>query len=76
MGLIRIASFSNRLEAGLAAGVLESRGVRHVVRGDDVGIFGPGHMGQSAIGIDLLVPEDQAPEARQALQDAGFLAED
>ncbi len=73
MGLVKVASFPNRVEAGIAAGVLELNGIAHVVRGDDVGIFGPGHVGPSVLGVELLVQEADLPWARQLLEDAGLI---
>lgn len=73
MALIKIASFPSRLEAGIAAGLLESSGIAHSIRGDDVGIFGPGHMGPSALGVDLSVREEDLEEALSLLRDSGML---
>lgn len=76
MELVKLISFSSRAEAGLAGGVLERHGIRHAIRGDDVGIFGPGHMGRSGIDIDLLVASEELERARQLLQDSGFPVDD
>jgi len=73
MRFVKVASFPNRVEAGIAAGVLELNGIAHIVRGDDVGIFGPGHVGPSVLGIELLVREADLPRARQLLRDAELI---
>lgn len=73
MGLVKVASFPSRVEAGLAAGILESNGIAHSIRGDDVGIFGPGHLGRSVLGIDLLVDEADHARATELLEDAGLV---
>jgi len=73
MRFVRVASFASRIEAGIAAGLLESNGIRYSIRGDDVGIFGPGHAGFSVLGVDLLVDEGDLPAARELLRDAGML---
>jgi hypothetical protein len=73
VSLVRIGSFSSRIEAGIAGGLLESNGIRHTIAGDDIGIFGPGHAGTSGVGIYLLVPEDEADRARRLLDEAGLI---
>lgn len=75
MRMTKVASFPSRLEAGFAAGILESNGIIYVIRGDDVGIFGPGHQGPFVKGVDLLVGESDLAEARQLLEDAGLFGE-
>jgi hypothetical protein len=75
MDLVKVASFPSRIEAGIAGGVLESNGITYVIRGDDIGIFGPGHQGASIFGVDLLVGESDVPEARRLLADAGLIEE-
>ncbi len=73
MAVVKVASFASRLEAGYAAGILESNGIIHSIRGDDVGIFGPGHQGPVVKGVDLLVAEPDLAQARQLLEDTGLL---
>lgn len=74
MSPVKVGSFASRLEAGIAAGVLQSHGIRHTIRSDDIGIFGPGHVGRSVIGADLMVAREDLEEARRLLEEAGFLA--
>lgn len=73
MGLVVVASFASRVEAGIAAGILEMNDIAHTIRGDDVGIFGPGHIGPSVLGVDLLVQEADLARARRLLRDAGMI---
>ncbi len=76
MGFVVVASFANRIEAGIAGGLLESNGIRYSIRGDDIGIFGPGHVGPSVLGVRLLVEESDAEVAHELLRDAGLVNED
>jgi hypothetical protein len=71
--LITVAEFPSRLEAGIAAGILENNGIAHTIRADDVGIFGPGHQGPVVNGVQLQVAETDLELARQLLEDAGLL---
>ena len=70
MSWVTLASFPNRGEAGLAGGLLESNGILHTIRGDDVGVFGPGHMWSA---VDLLVREEDLAKALELLGDTGLL---
>lgn len=73
MGMAKLASFPNRLQAEMAAAVLESNDIAHTVRGDDVGIFGPGHIGPTVLGVEVWVAEEQLEEARRILEDTGSM---
>ena len=73
MRVVAVAEFPSRLEAGYAAGILESNGIVHSIRGDDVGIFGPGHQGPVVKGVQVLVAESDLDLARQLLEDVGLL---
>lgn len=67
---IAVATFASGFEADVAVAVLGAAGIPARAAGNDlVGIFGPGFMGASARGVDVLVPADAADEAR-ALLDA------
>lgn len=55
---------------------MESNGIRYSIRADDIGIFGPGHVGPSVLGVQLLVDESEADLARELLRDAGLLSEE
>ncbi len=69
MSLIKLASFPNRVEAGLAGGLLESNGILHMITGDEFGVFVSGNMWSA---VDLLVPEEDLAEALELLGDAGL----
>lgn len=73
MSWVKLASFPNRVEAGLAGGLLESNSILHTIRGDDVGVFGPGHMWSA---VDLLVREEDLDKALELLGDAGLPTSD
>lgn len=61
-----IEKFTSRIEAEMAAGLLESEGIEALVLADDAGGFYP--MLQFIRGVRLLVaPEDEA-QAREILQ--------
>ncbi|MFZ5450427.1 MAG: putative signal transducing protein [Thermodesulfobacteriota bacterium] len=61
-----IEKFSSRMEADIAAGLLESEGIETLVLADDAGGLYP--MLQSIRGVRLLVaPEDEA-QAREILE--------
>lgn len=62
-----VESFSTRLEAELAAGVLESEGIRAFVVADDAGGAYPPL--QMVRGVKLLVLGDDADRARTLLSD-------
>lgn len=62
-----VESFSTRLEAELAAGVLESEGIRAFVVADDAGGAYPPL--QTVRGVKLLVLGDDADRARTLLSD-------
>lgn len=63
---------SNRLDAELRRGALESAGIDARIGTDDAGGMHP-HLGPAAGGLHLLVPSDQAERAREILAglDAG-----
>ena len=65
------ASFGAAYEADIAAAKLDAAGIPVRVRGNDlVGIFGPNFGGHTARGIDVLVPQSLAADARLLLQGA------
>lgn len=68
--LIKLTNFATALEADIFVEQLKSMGIAALSRGVDItGIFGPGFQGATARGVDVLVPEDQADEARELLAD-------
>lgn len=73
MRMAKLASFPSRLEAEMAAAVLQSHDIAHTIRGDDVGIFGPGHIGRTVLGVEVWVAESDIEEARRILEDTGTI---
>jgi hypothetical protein len=72
--LVIVAQFGSRTEAEVFTGLLEDAGIPSVTRGSDVGIFGPGFSGTTALGITVLVRSEDAERARDLLgedDDAG-----
>jgi hypothetical protein len=62
------ASYGAAYEADIAAAKLDAAGIPVRVRGNDtVGIFGPNFGGYTARGIDVLVPQAFAADARLLL---------
>jgi hypothetical protein len=65
---VQVASFGAAYEADIAAAKLDAAGIPVRVRGNDmVGIFGPNFGGFTARGIDVLVPQSFAADARLLL---------
>jgi len=66
----KLTNFPTALEADMFVEQLKSAGITAVSRGVDItGIFGPGFQGATARGVDVLVPQEQADEAREFLAD-------
>ena len=66
------ASYGAAYEADIAAAKLDAAGIPARVRGNDVvGIFGPNFGGHTARGVDVLVPQPYAADARLLLKAAG-----
>jgi Putative prokaryotic signal transducing protein len=70
-----LASFTNSYEAEFAATGLKESGIPVMVRGLDVGIWGPGHAGPTITGPSVWVPENRLEEARELLIPIGESAE-
>ncbi|MFL5562942.1 MAG: hypothetical protein ACJ79K_15835 [Gemmatimonadaceae bacterium] len=70
---VLVASYGAGYEADIAIARLDAAGIMAVRRGNDmVGLFGPGFEGRSARGVEVLVPSDEAAQAREILDsDAG-----
>lgn len=68
--LIKLTNFATALEAEMFVERLKSAGIVAMSRGVDItGIFGPGFQGATARGVDVLVSQEQAAEARELLAD-------
>jgi hypothetical protein len=67
MGLVIIKTFSNRIEADIALGLLESRGIPAMVQSDDGGGTMPYFSATN--GVHLLVNEEDQSDAQKILED-------
>ncbi len=65
--LVHIKSFASRHEADMARGILESNGIKAIVRGDDYGGLGP-HILYTTGGAHLYVNERDAADAVDILE--------
>lgn len=65
MGEVRL--FPSRLEAEAIGNALAQHGIPYLVRSDDLGIFGPGHLGATPQGASLWVPEEELPRVKELL---------
>ena len=67
---VQVASYGAAYEADIAAAKLDAAGIPARVRGNDlVGIFGPNFGGHTARGVDVLVPQPFAADARLLLRE-------
>jgi hypothetical protein len=66
---VPVADFGTGYEADLAEGILRSAGIPVLVRGPEIGIFGPGFAGPTPRGVTILVPAEYHEEARDLLAD-------
>lgn len=60
-----LASYTNTYEAEFATAALKENGIPFLVKGLDVGIWGPGHAGPTTPGPSVWVPADRLKEARE-----------
>lgn len=67
MDYVEIARFDSRLEAETVGHALDQYGIPFLVQSDDIGMFGPGHMGRTPGGAGLRVPADRTEEAKELL---------
>ena len=67
MEFVEIARFSSRLEAETIGHALDQYDIPFVVQSADVGMFGPGMIGTSPAGAQLLVPQDRVDDVRELL---------
>jgi hypothetical protein len=66
---IKLANYASGLDADLAVERLRAAGLHAQTRNVDVGIFGPGFQGTTGNGFDVLVPDTEADQARDLLDD-------
>lgn len=62
-----LASFSHSYEAEFAALPIRDNGIPVLIKGLEVGIWGPGHAGPTTEGLSVWVPENRLEEARELL---------
>ena len=67
MEFTEIARFSSRLEAETIGHALDQFDIPFLVQSADIGMFGPGMIGTSPAGAQLLVPQNRQEEARELL---------
>ncbi len=62
-----IARFASRLEAETIGHALDQYGIEFFVQSPDIGMFGPGNIGNTPGGVGLCVPENRSEEAMKLL---------
>ena len=67
--LVVVGAFGTEAEADMAKSVLDAAGIDCMIQADSVGGMRP-HVAWASGGFKLLVREEDAPEARAALQPA------
>jgi hypothetical protein len=72
--LVPVAIFPDRIEADLARGALDARGIYAVVAADDAGQQNPGL--DYSRGVGVFVRDEDVEAAKQVLQDATGRAPD
>jgi len=76
LDLVEIARFPSRLEAETIGHALDQFEIPFVVKGADVGIFGPGMTGVTPQGVGLWVAASNAERVSELIQCAVHPAED
>lgn len=64
---IPVAEYGAGYEADLAESILRDAGIPVLVRGPEIGIFGPGFAGPTSRGVTILVPAEMLQQARELL---------
>jgi hypothetical protein len=65
---VRVHTLPSRLYGDQVKDILESEGIPALLKGEDVGIFGPGAgYGTSILGITVWVPEDYEHRAKELI---------
>lgn len=64
MAFVEVARFPNRLEAETIGHALDALGIPFLVKSEDIGIFGPGHVLNTPGGAGLWVPEEAVEEVQ------------
>lgn len=64
---VQIARFDSRLEAETIGHALDQYDIPFLVKSDDIGIFGPGHVMATPMGASLWVPASRREEVSDLL---------
>ncbi len=64
---VLLKEYSGRFEADLDLGLLEGLEIPVVVQGPPSGIFGPGFAGPTAVGVRVLVRQEDLDKARETV---------
>jgi len=68
MKWVRVHTLPSRVYADQVKDILGTEGIPVVIKGDDVGIFGPGAgYGTSVLGVTVWVPEDLQERAKELI---------
>lgn len=62
-----LKEYASRLEADLDIATLQTENVPTIVRGPEVGIFGPGFSGSTSLGVTVFVPGAMLDFARNLI---------
>ena len=65
---VRIAGFHTRLEAEAIGHALDQYDIPFIVKSEDIGIFGPGHVMSTPQGATLWVPSSRSKEVLDLLR--------
>jgi len=65
---VRVRTLPSRLYGDQVCDILKAEGIPSLLKGDDIGVFGPGAgYGTSILGITVWVPEDEKDRARELI---------
>ncbi len=66
---VKVRMLPSRLYGEQMKDILEQEGIPSMLKGEDVGVFGPGAgYGTSILGVNLLVPEKFETRARELVE--------
>lgn len=66
---VAVAEFGAAYQADLVEGILRDAGIPVLVKGPEIGIFGPGFAGATSRGVTIFVPASFHEEALELLDD-------
>ena len=67
MDIELVGHFHSRIEAEAIANALSQYDIPTLIRGEDFGIFGPGHSGSTPQGVSLWVPADRLAQVKELM---------